>query len=133
MKIFKNVSVSGIIIFSAMLVSCSSITSSIDRSSEITDAHFVIGKSKKTDIVNSIGLPDSVKINSSDGTESWFYKGRPIKSSYQMLPMVGRPDNIYSTEDTVPVAKDTVPVVLICVFDKNGILIESQNPRIGGK
>lgn len=124
----KKTSIAGILVSLTLVTACSS----LDRTAEIADSHFVSGTSRKSDIVNSIGLPDDVKKNSGDGTETWFYKGEPT-ASYVVPVAAGQSGagtaNILMTETGT--VNSNAPVTLICVFDKKGVLIESRHPRNG--
>ncbi|GGY84036.1 hypothetical protein GCM10007388_16370 [Pseudoduganella plicata] len=107
--------------------------SSIERSDALQQHALQPGKSAKSDVVNTIGLPRSTEKSGDGSREYWYYTGKPISTSYFIpLPVSSTPytpsSNLVSYADIG--SKNVIGderVALICVFGADGKLLQAYN------
>lgn len=116
-------------VVSVVLAACSS----MDRSSDIKNHRLGVNISKKTDVVNAIGLPRRIESGEIDGSEVWFYTGKPISTSYFVpVPVAAVPATsglttvFYLNAGSQNVIENE-PVVLALIFNKDGLLVVINN------
>lgn len=114
-----------------MLAGCSS----IECSDALRQHALQPGKSAKSDVVNTIGLPRSTEKSGDGSREYWYYTGKPISTSYFVpLPVSSTAytpgTNLVTYADIG--SKNVIGderVALICVFGTDGKLLQAYNPN----
>jgi hypothetical protein len=109
--------------------------SSIERASDLQNHSLSKRTSRKTDVVNAIGLPIKTEKDASKGLEFWFYTGKPISSSFFIpLPVAAIPAGanltqvFYSNLGAKNISSNQ-QIALICVFEQDGRLVDIYNPN----
>lgn len=108
--------------------------SSIDRSGDLQNHTLSAKTSRKTDVVNAIGLPAKTQKDAAKGLEFWFYTGKPISSSYFVpMPVAATPyspglTQVFYADLGAKNVTGNDPVALIAVFDSEGRLVDIYNP-----
>lgn len=110
-----------IILLFVSLVGCSS----LNRVEKIDNQSLTIGKSKKMDVVNQIGLP--AKVKKIIEFEYWYYSGREeFKHIFIPIPITSNYADFVDVGSSIKL--NFVPI-LTCVFDKEGVLQAAYKPQ----
>lgn len=115
----------GLLVFSAC-------ASTIDRKDDIDKIKLTLGASTKTNVVDAVGLPKVVKKNNRDLTEIWGYTGAVDSTGY----IFAAPSGYHQIHHGALVQMSTVnvdaqnnnPIMLYCLFDKDGVLVDFYKP-----
>ena len=106
--------------------------SAIDRRSTIENHKLQIGQAIKSQVVDQIGLPNKVEHRNSQ--EYWLYSGKESRSDLFIPLPIGATGvgsgtyQVYYT-DIGPSKTLTFEPILVCVFDKDGVLINAFKPE----
>lgn len=114
---------------------CISACSSLERGSDLARHQLVANQSTKKEVVNQIGLPRATESMANGELEFWYYSGEPISSSY-FVPMPFARSSLGPGAELVHFrdlgAKNAIgdePVVLVCVFNRLGQLVNIYRPE----
>ena len=112
------------------ILGVSACATTVGTKMNINDVQFEIGKTLKSEVAETLGLPAAMEKDIETGFELWGYQEKPeLTGLYYAVPTGPTTVTAYDWTYLSRRQEQFKDAGLICVFDKNGVLTDMHYPK----
>lgn len=116
------------LLFTALVVT--GCASSIGNKADVSKVTFEVGRTDKTTVANTLGLPADISRSEAVGREYWAYRDKPeLVGIMYALPTGGGTVTSFTASTGKDGSYQFEDAAIVYVFDQAGILIDVRKPE----